>query len=71
MVNADSIPRYAEPTWDELAYDEQPARGACWNCDHMIEVKLEGKTHCLCIQDRDDVFEVDPDLRGCRDWEQL
>lgn len=72
-IDPNSIPRYTEPTWDELAYDEQPECGACWNCAHMAEVKIVDKTHCLCVHERDDsasgdVYEAYANMRECPDW---
>lgn len=73
-ADPDSIPRYEIPEQVYMDYDEEPERGACWNCDHMVEVKVGGKSYCLCVLERDvsasgDVFECDPDLRDCKDWE--
>lgn len=74
MTNPDSIPRYAEPTWQELD-DSEPKTGACWNCGHAVEVRIGGKTYLLCVRERDesasgDVFECDPAERDCMGWEE-
>lgn len=70
QAKADRIPRYAEPEFD----NEYPERGACWNCDHMAEVRIGKKVYSLCVLDRDvsasgDVSLIDPQLRDCADWE--
>lgn len=72
MTSADGIPRYAEPTWAELAQSE-PTTGTCWNCGHMVEVKLGGKTYSLCVERRDsegsgDLMECGPDIIECKEW---
>lgn len=77
MTRAESIPRYAEPTWAELAQGE-PETGACWNCGHMVEVTIGGKTYPLCVRSRDidgdgDVIVAirsDSVMRDCTGWEE-
>lgn len=72
----ESIPRYAEPTWDELREDE-PMEGACFNCLHRVKVTIGGSSYDLCVQERDDrkggqtgeVYECDPDETECTDWD--
>ena len=34
-VDPDSIPRFEIPEQVYMDYDDEPATGACWNCDHM------------------------------------
>lgn len=73
MVSPDSIPRYAEPTWDELEMREQPRERKCSNCDHNVRILLDGKEYHLCVQERDDradgeVYECDPEMLDCEDW---
>ncbi len=68
QATADATPRYQQPM-----YEDEPKSGACWNCDHMVEVKIGGKTHCLCVVNRDvnasgDVYLAEPDRRNCDDW---
>lgn len=55
--------------WD----GNEPEFGGCWNCGHMVEVNLGGKTYLLCVYERDadasgDVVEIDPDIRECSTW---
>lgn len=71
-VRPDSIPRYAEPTWDELEGNE-PKEHKCANCTHKVRILLDGKGYFLCVQERDDhaegeVYECDPEMRDCDDW---
>lgn len=59
---------------DGLPYDDEPDTGSCWNCDHMVEVRLGGKVYQLCVRERDngsrgDVYEADPTMRNCEDWD--
>jgi len=67
-MRAEAIQRYAEP----IAEPDEPATGACWNCGHMADVKIGGKTYCLCVLNRDvgaegDVYVCAPE-RDCSDW---
>lgn len=69
QAKADAIPRYEIPDFT----DEEPATGSCWNCGHMVEVKLGGKTYSLCVANRDhegagDVCEALPETVECHDW---
>lgn len=67
----------ADPSTEPPEWDDEPEAGSCWNCDHMVEVTIEGKTHQLCVKERDrhnggetgDVYEVDGSVRDCADWE--
>ena len=73
QAKANAIPRYAEPTWDELATYDEPERGSCWNCDHMVTVKLGGREYDLCVAQRDsgefgDVWETDAATVDCQNW---
>jgi hypothetical protein len=73
-INLDGIPRYAEPTWAELATDDEPPTGACWNCEHSIDVEINGKIYLICVSERDDgsggnVSTCDPNLDDCIEWE--
>lgn len=67
------IPRFAPPTdWDDV--EAEPDTGACWNCDHVAEVYVGGKTYYLCVKERDngkrgDVEEIDYGIRHCEDWD--
>lgn len=59
---------------DGMPYDDGPKRGACWNCDHMVEIRLGGNVYQLCVKERDisaagDVTVVDDGIRDCDDWE--
>lgn len=74
-VDPDSIPRYEIPEQVYTDYDDEPATGACWNCDHMTEITLGGKSYMLCALERDvsasgDLTECDIDLRDCKDWDE-
>lgn len=70
----ESIPRYEQPTWDDLR-DEEPTEGMCYNCIHSVSIILDGKTYALCAQERDDksrfgdVYECDPEVTDCADWD--
>ena len=55
-------------------YEDEPETGSCWNCDHMVEVSIGGKTYQLCVKERDisaagDVEVADPTTRNCEDWD--
>lgn len=62
---------------DGMPYEDEPETGSCWNCDHMVEVRLGGKVYQLCVKERDrhnggetgDVYEVDGSTRNCEDWD--
>lgn len=59
---------------DGLPYENEPDTGSCWNCDHMVEVTLDGKVYPLCVRERDngssgDVYEADPTTRDCEGWD--
>ena len=74
-INPDTIPRYAPPTWAELA-DDAPARGACHNCKHATDVQLNGVWYVLCVCERDrhgegDLMECGDDIYDCPEWEEL
>lgn len=61
---------------DGMPYDDEPETGSCWNCDHMVEVRLGGKVYQLCVKERDisaagDVTVVDDGIRDCTDWEDF
>ena len=82
-VNADSIPRYAEPTWDELSAQE-PTCGDCAYYREVTQVQGANKfVHCIgvCIFDvfqantfkelaKADLVEVDPTDEPCRDYKE-
>lgn len=38
MTNADSIPRYKEPTWDELQVDDFDEVISCEHCGHCMPI---------------------------------
>ena len=76
QAKADAIPRYAQPmeACPEEA-TEGPKTGACWNCDHMVEVEIDGRKYRLCVVERDvsadgDVHECDPEVTDCMDWDE-
>lgn len=60
---------------DGMPEEEEPKEGACWNCDHMTEITLGGRSYMLCALERDvsasgDLTECDIDLRDCKDWDE-
>lgn len=70
MIKADEIPRYPQPM------EEPEPPKTCYNCTHMVEVKLGGEKYNLCVIERDmsadgSVEECDPEETGCMDWEEL
>lgn len=75
-IDPEGIPRYEVP---EQVYTEtdEPETGACWNCCHMVEVTIDGKTYPLCARSRDidgdgDVIVAirsDSAMRDCTGWE--
>ena len=79
FADPNSIPRYAEPTWQELAeseYVETPT-GNCWNCGHCIDVCLHGVWHDVCLAERDQgrdnpqAYVVEhSEVTECVDWVQ-
>lgn len=59
---------------DGMPYEDEPETGSCWNCDHMVEVRLGGKVYQLCVKRRDngergDVEEADFGIRNCEGWD--
>lgn len=73
-VNPDTIPRYEIPEQVYAVYDEEPPMGSCWNCTHMVEVKLRGMRYMLCAIERDvsasgDLSVCEADTRDCEDWQ--
>lgn len=71
--DANAIPRYKQPTWDELRDDEQKT-GTCWNCLHMAEVYIGGRYYEVCVCNRDDgsfgeVNSCGPEIRDCGEWD--
>lgn len=74
-VDPDSIPRYEIPEQVYMDYDEEPERGACWNCGHTAELYVGGKSYVICVAERDDgsngeVSLCDFDKRECGSWEE-
>jgi len=76
MTDANSIPRYAPPTPAELAAmfgEGAPAERPCGQCGHACYVGAL----LVCCFERDklgvmgEVYEVQPEQEGCRDWESV
>lgn len=72
-INADGIPRYKEPTFDELYVDTEPDRGSCWNCKHKLECKVLGLRRTFCAlghhEDGDDEIEhITMLITECSHW---
>ena len=75
--NPDSIPRYAEPTWDEYAeMDNDGISYLCDTCKHCIDV-LDGKARHVpvCIVDHHKRgllcgTEITTRIDDCEEWER-
>lgn len=68
-----SSPRYEIP-WQVYAEDDsEPEFGSCWNCEHMIDIRIGDDYYMLCVHERDmkgsgDVIVCDGDVRECPNW---
>ena len=58
MVNPDSIPRYAEPTWEDLREDDDEVL-TCSGCSHFVD-RIEGGPEGLhiCVLERDEIGSI-------------
>lgn len=72
ICEMDELQRLGDPRGVD---EDGPKAGSCWNCQHMVEVYLGGKTYQLCVKERDisadgEVKEASPDTRDCEEWDE-